>query len=89
MNCKPGELAIVVHSEAGNEGKIVTCIRPFNKVWRHRNGVVRVEPSWEIDRELSGFGGDSSRYISDSQLRPIRPGDLEDETPIVRELEHS
>ena len=26
------------------------------------------------------------RVISDKSLRPIRPGDLEDETPTVREL---
>jgi hypothetical protein len=27
MNCKPNDLAIFVRSMAGNEGRVVTCIR--------------------------------------------------------------
>ena len=38
LNCKQGDLAIVIRSHAGNEGKIVTCVRlttdvPHGMMW--------------------------------------------------------
>jgi len=80
MNCKPGDLAIVVKSWAGNEGKIVRCIKLdtersfFDNVGP--DGVTPPEPIWIIDIHLRGCDGSFSNYIADSQLRPIRdPGD--------------
>lgn len=86
MNCKPGDLAIVVKSWAGNEGKIVRCIKLDSRRSFFDNvspdGVTPPEPIWIIDKHLLGCDGSFSDYIADSQLRPIRdPGeDAVDET---------
>lgn len=87
MNCKPGDLAIVVRSICGNEGKVVRCIRLDDRVSsepsRMPDGtIVAPEPAWVIDRPLSDWEGEMSSYCWDSQLRPIRnPGDdAQDET---------
>lgn len=77
MNCKEGDLAIIVSSEAGNEGKIVRCIRFIGKVhgW---DGSDR----WKIDQELVGVFGGRTMTCRDSRMRPLRnPGeDAKDET---------
>ena len=76
MNCKPGDLAIVVKSIAGNEGKIVRVLRlhpnpPFNFF----DG-----PRWFIDRVLLDNAGDPIDHLADVVLRPIRGTELQDET---------
>ena len=79
MNCKPGDLAVIVRSFAGNEGKIVRCIEV---VQSHDFSGLSVlgGPRWLIDRPvpllLCGF----TRTVADAALRPIRPNDGEDET---------
>ena len=80
MNCKQGDLAIIVRSFAGNEGKIVRCLKfiPSMK-WRQKNGPPLVFDSWETDFTTAGWGGDVHNKIQDRQLRPIRPTDGEDE----------
>lgn len=72
MNCKPGDLAIIVKSPAGNAGKIVRCIRFVGKV----DGWVGND-RWETDSELPSTCGWVTRTMRDSYLRPIRP----DESP--------
>lgn len=79
MNCKQGDLAIVVKSWAGNEGKIVRCIKYAGvQPWQDGEDL----PSWEIDIDLPGVYGPPENIIADEQLRPIRdPGDdAQDET---------
>lgn len=78
MNCKPGDLAIIVRSEFGNSGKIVTCLRlasyaevPADMQWRDF-------PVWIVDRNIPGTCS-SGPHIWDDYLRPIRPNDGEDE----------
>lgn len=80
MNCKQGDLAIVVNSGTGEEGKIVRCVR-----WVGVNGAARLGESdlWEVDPPLRWgprFGGETRLFpfAPDSCLRPIR-GDLLDE----------
>lgn len=72
MNCKPGDLALVVRSILGNEGKVVRCIR-WSEKWP---GV------WVIDRPIGLLDGCAVSYAPDWMLRPIRdPGDdAQDET---------
>ena len=65
MNCKPGDLAIVVRSQLGNEGKIVRCIR-LASGW---NAV------WEIDRAIAKHTFQDKEFVRlapDECLRPIR-----------------
>lgn len=78
LNCKPGDLAVVVRSQQGNEGRIVRCLRLIPE-FRWVSGV---HPSWEIDVELHNTDPRGRRLIPDYRLRPLRdPGeDARDET---------
>jgi hypothetical protein len=77
MNCKPGDLAIVVRcpDEAYEIGKIVTCLR--------REDFLGV-PAWRIDPPLRTVTkGDwmvEGSWIEDACLRPIRDNPGKDET---------
>ena len=77
LNCKPGDLAVIVRSDAGNEGRIVRCIRFVGKV----PGWVD-DDRWEIDQVLKGHLGGKSKTVRDSRIRPLRdPGeDARDES---------
>ena len=87
MNCKPGDLAVVVKSWAGNEGRIVRVIELCKETSRQPNidssgRLTGPEPYWVIDQALPDFHGELWHSIADSQLHPIRdPGaDAQDET---------
>ena len=76
MKCKKGDLAVIVHSYAGNEGKIVRCLRIsepdfFNPI---DDG-----PRWLVDKKLTTSNLRRTRTVADSQLRPLRYSDGEDE----------
>ena len=79
-NCKLGDLAIIVRSRTSPQdiGKIVTCV----KLRPSPDG----NPAWIIDPPLTnGIVFHEGRYrlpdwIADECLRPIRPGNGEDET---------
>lgn len=79
MNCKQGDLAIIVRSYSGNEGKIVRCIkiRETNCSSLLPDGSFSSpDVWWEIDQTLPSWNGLPGDDIADSQLRPIRdPGD--------------
>lgn len=72
MNCKPGDLAVVVRSEAGNEGKIVRVIRFIGFGERFADDCWHVEPALRGTHRMHND-------VSDSRLRPIRDNDGEDE----------
>ena len=78
MNCKPGDLAVVVKSFAGNLGRIVRCIRLRSEAAtvRRPDGSFVTDAIWEIDTCLPDFSGTQGPFCQDSLLRPIRdPGD--------------
>lgn len=83
MNCKQGDLAVFVRSEAGNEGKIVRCVRLNGLVpyWAPNGGVVD-RWQWETDTYVVNAFGQMVNVANDDYLRPIRdPGDdAQDET---------
>jgi len=82
MNCKQGDLAILIRSTAGNEGKIVRCVRFIGHGRRRRPGnVMRDVPDlWEIDPPVRTWNGGPSVHVQDAWLRPIRPEPGTDET---------
>lgn len=81
MNCKPGDLAVFVRSSAGNEGKIVRVVRLHNKqATREPDEVLRQGIVWLIEPKVPSWAGTLSDAAHDSNLRPIRPNDGEDET---------
>ncbi|RZI60671.1 MAG: hypothetical protein EOP14_00105 [Pseudomonas sp.] len=80
MNCKPGDLAIIVRAHGPSLGQIVRCLKlnplissvPTFGV----NGTGAPEPFWDIDITIVAFNGTKVRYVPDACLRPIRdPGD--------------
>lgn len=75
MRCKVGEMAVIVRSSTGEEGRILTCIRFLGRVpgWHG-------DDHWQVDIETKGVLGGSSYTYPDSYLRPIRPTDDPDET---------
>ena len=79
LNCKEGDLAVIVRSTAGNEGKIVRCVRLRGLKPQAYPDRVELAPSWEVDRPLVGWNGTVGNNIEDSRLRPIRDDDGEDE----------
>jgi hypothetical protein len=83
MNCKQGDLAVFIRSDAGNEGRVVTCVRltAIEELqllgWR-----LDVGPVWVIDQVVLTTHGRLAPLAADSYLFPIRdPGeDAKDET---------
>lgn len=71
MNCEPGDLAIIVRSLSGLEGKLVRCTEWLGD--REGNGVWAVKVLTRPGRAVTG-------EVSDSLLRPLRTTDGEDET---------
>lgn len=75
--CRVGDLAVIVKSYCGNEGKVVRCLRYLGqRPWRGPDDSFILGPTWEIDQGLLGLDGSIYNEICDDQLRPIRdPGD--------------
>ena len=79
-NCRPGDLARVIRSHAGNRDKIVQCVRAIGPMRvLHADDTFTVEFLWEIDRNLPNIGGLLGNVFPDSDLRPIRGQPGEDE----------
>jgi hypothetical protein len=77
MNCKPGDLAVLVRSMSGNEGRIVRCVRYLGVI----PYVVGPDAaSWEIDPPIPSLQGGTTDTAPDDWLRPIRDNDGDDET---------
>jgi hypothetical protein len=77
MNCRPGDLAIVVGGTHSSDvvGRIVRCVR-----WQPWRGVDAwiVEPRLREDR-VEGHETIVGDWVRDVCLRPIRDNDGEDE----------
>lgn len=81
MNCKQGDLAVFVRSTAGNEGRIVRCVRLIaHSGFLARDGSVIGGPTWEVDPPIFGWCGDRLSGVRDALLRPLRDGEGADET---------
>lgn len=88
LNCKQGDLAIIVKSVSGNEGKIVRCVRYAGMIeYTTPNfSLLRLE-SWEVDVQVKGCFGQLHRLMPDSHLRPLRGDLLNEEITTSKELE--
>ena len=71
MNCRQGDLAMIVWSMASNEGVFVTCVNKLG--WFKDADTLDVRFWWEIDRSLPDKFGIMDTICCDDQLRPIRP----------------
>lgn len=79
MNCKQGDLAIIVKSVAGNEGKIVRCVKFHKNLLVNFPNCQKQEDVWEIDRKLHSVNNSVSNICVSHWLIPIRDQDGEDE----------
>lgn len=79
MNCKQGDLAVIVRSSCGNEGKVVHCIRLFTNTFSLPDGALVSGPTWEVDPPVRGWNGLLIPGVRDALLRPLRDGEGEDE----------
>ena len=76
LNCKQGDLAIVVNSVAGNEGKIVRCVKFIGRVdFLDIGDSIKNGAAWEVDPPLPGLDGRLGSDCLDEDLRPIKPLD--------------
>lgn len=87
MNCKPGDMAIIVGNSAA-VGIMVTCIRLESPNFGVTYLPVK-EPCWKISRPIPWFANHDNLngsvlignvpYCEDKFLLPIRPDALEDD----------
>ena len=83
MNCKQGDLAVIVRSVSRNEGRIVRCLRlhsseMFDLDDKFINSGPR-GPRWVIEGNIKSIEGKRLFSVADAQLRPLRDSDGEDE----------
>lgn len=84
LRCKEGDIAIIIKSSAGNEGKQVTCLQYIGQVPpmydKQSNRMIHLigDDFWEIDRMLPTVSADDVKltgrafpYAQDSCLLPI------------------
>lgn len=93
MNCKQGDLAVVVKTSRVNPkslGMIVRCLRRgISGDYSQTPGLGRNEPTWIVEASrptLVQVIGDVTTMsvefaVPDAAMRPIRPGDVEDAAP--------
>ena len=80
MNCKQGDLAIIVGTTNFNAGKIVRCLKLLPTARLNiPPGIVETAPNvWLVEPPLMAWTGNLSTLVRDRNLRPIRdPGDDE------------
>ncbi len=91
MNCKQGDIAVVIHSDTGNEGKLVEVLRPATR--EECVGLKPPGPRWWV-RSLGGplrvievavhSYHRHERWVqeyafADSRLRPLPKPDITDQ----------
>jgi len=89
MNCKEGDIAIVIRSRANNLGKIVKCVRPataedIEYYW------MRIDkgPAWIVEGNIITRGGYKVPLAFDSDLKPLPGAGLEDDVMNLKEVEN-
>ena len=81
MNCKQGDMAVIVCSAANNEGRTVTCLEYVGEtgmvqtnhgaIYMTGNDYWRVDIKLNITNSKVGVLNDCAPYVRDSQLMPI------------------
>lgn len=80
MNCKEGDLVMCIKSYSGNEGKIFRVVKYLGmEMFHDPSGIVVKEHAWETDIKVPDWLGEYGSIFADSQLKPIRDNDGEDE----------
>lgn len=82
MNCKPGDLAVVIKSVTGaNLGRIVRCVELLPAARVEFPDGIHVMPAWRLGERVQGWRADPRGALApDTWLRPICDNDGADET---------
>lgn len=76
MNCKEGDLCVVVVPGRPADGMIVRCVKYLGFGFIGTSVGVKSKHVWELDRAVPAFDGKPTKVSQDDVLRPIRdPGD--------------
>ena len=75
MNCKQGDLAIVVRGYPASIGNIVRCLRPYGGAWFGGSAI----RGWETDGRVINHHGTWQSVVADDSLYPLRDTDGVDE----------
>ena len=75
MNCKEGDLAVIVRSSYANEGRIVVCLGLVRGVI-YKDGLIA--DSWRVEPWSDGIR--FFTHVPDSALRPIHDNPGADES---------
>lgn len=89
MNCSQGDMCLIIRSRAGNEGRVVSCVKfvgtiPDIKVCNFTIGFEH-EDYWEVDQYVNGQAGKGKvqftmKHVRDSYMIPIGKKSLDEET---------
>ena len=79
MNCKQGDLAVIVRSVAGNEGKIVRCVRFIGNEVASMGDGISIYAMWHVEPPINDWRGFAKSVCADAFMRPLRDSDGEDE----------
>lgn len=84
MNCKPGDLAMIIKTQAGAQnGIVVKCLHLYTGLFYNGQHASSDHPWWIIDKELSYTTKDRGMIkwaaVPDRCLMPIKPLDDEPE----------
>lgn len=96
MNCKQGDMAVVIRSSAGNHGRTVTCLELIGEgpmVLEHNGRKYMLSEGfwWRVDRDMNlMFGGtifmpDVAPFALDKYLMPIGSQDAKIESKETEE----
>lgn len=74
LRCKPGDLAFIVRSYCGNEGKIVRVVKLVGeRLLEFQDGrIERFHDCWQVDPPMMSWNGRTADKIADCCLRPLR-----------------
>jgi hypothetical protein len=76
MNCKPGDLAVVIRARHDGDVALLGAIVKLTSFGGYEGG----DAFWHYEGTLYDSGRWPVKLIADRALRPIRPDDGEDET---------
>ena len=82
LNCKQGDLAVIVRSESGNEGAIFQCVSFAGLMPCRWEGRAQMLPAWNLDRAIKDVLDGKlppKMWAIDAAMRPLRDSDGEDE----------
>ena len=80
MNCKQNDIAVIVRSNYGNHGKVLTCLRLATFAELNAESLTGWPPPvWVTDAQIDCNDGTTTRLYPDSRLKPIRDSDGQDE----------